>query len=241
MGLKKFTEARIALGRTGVSITPAANLELKLAHAFARDAVYDILDKKGIQQELEEMGQNPVFLSTKATDRLQYLKDPSSGKMLDEASADRLTRASHEKADLCIVIADGLSATAVNLHAITLLRSLFPLLKAEGVSTTNIIVVEQGRVAISDVIGNLMAAKISMILIGERPGLSASDSMGVYLTYDPRPGNTDEMRNCVSNIRPGGLPVQKAADKIIYLLKRALEMKLSGVLLKDMEDQQLLS
>jgi ethanolamine ammonia-lyase small subunit len=232
--LKQITAARIALGRTGVSIPTNAHLQFKMAHAFARDAVYHLLDKQSIQTGMEALGLPYLFLQSCAIDKTQYLQRPDLGRKLHpQSKADIQKENTIVPFDICINIADGLSAEAINKHALPLLTILIPALKANRLSIAPICIIEQGRVAISDETGNLLHAKLPIILIGERPGLSATDSLGVYFTYNPKVGNTDALRNCVSNIRPEGLSYEFAAKKILQLIHESIRLQLSGVELKD--------
>ena len=232
ISLREFTAARIALGRVGASIPIKQSLEFKLAHAHARDAVYSVLDIDGLLKSLEVCGLPVLHLHSMATNRAKYLKRPDRGRQLNEESASQLTDYA-TGADITIIIADGLSATAINENAPGLLKLLIPMLTAAKLKLAPVCVVEQGRVAIGDDIASGLNAKLSIILIGERPGLSSADSMGAYLTYNPQPGLTDESRNCISNIRRGGLSYKLAAEKIFYLVQEAFNRKLSGVELKD--------
>lgn len=232
--LKEFTAARIALGRAGSSIPVKQSLTFNLAHAHARDAVYSELDVQKLSGELAELDLPFLQLHSKAAYREQYLQRPDLGRQLDDGSADLLS-GHHAPADIVIVIADGLSATAVNHNSINLLKVLVPQLLSAGLKIAPICLVKQGRVAVADDIGAQILSGLSIILIGERPGLSAADSMGAYLTFGPRPGLTDESRNCISNIRTHGLSVKQASKKIFYLVQEALRRKLSGVGLKDNE------
>jgi ethanolamine ammonia-lyase small subunit len=231
VGLRKFTNARIALGRTGVSVPTSESLKFTLAHAFARDAVFDRLQVAGCRLQIERL--HPcLVLHSRVLDRQQYLQRPDLGRRLNDESLDEVRTLSGIY-DICINVADGLSATAVNDHAAPLLDILIPRIKDTGWSLAPICIIEQGRVAISDETGSELGAKLSLILIGERPGLSSPDSLGAYLTYGPAIGNTDERRNCISNINANGLSYEAAADKIIYLVSESLKLKLSGVKLKD--------
>ena len=230
--LKEFTAARIAIGRTGTSIPIKETLQFKLAHAHARDAVYSVLDTEGLLNSLKIFNLPLLHLHSKAASRHKYLKRPDHGRQLDEESEEQLKEHS-SRYDISIIVADGLSAEAVNQNAFDLLKILVPKLQSAELEIAPLCLVEQGRVAVGDDIGFGLNAKLSIILIGERPGLSAADSMGAYLTYDPRPGLTDESRNCISNIRPQGLKAKPAADKIFYLVIEAFKRKLSGVGLKD--------
>ena len=230
--LKEFTAARIGLGRAGASIPIKQSLAFNLAHAHARDAVYSELDLDKLSEELKQFDLPVLQLHSLAAYREQYLQRPDLGRQLDDDAVAQLFDYS-TNCDIVIAIADGLSATAVNHHALSLLKVLIPQLLAAGLNVSPICLVKQGRVAIADDIGLHMKAKLSLILIGERPGLSAADSMGAYLTFDPRPGLTDESRNCISNIRPHGLNFKQASKKIFYLIQESLKRKLSGVALKD--------
>lgn len=231
--LRDFTAARIAIGRTGNSIPLQELFDFKLAHAHARDAVHSELDTDGITHTLGQFNA-PVFnLHSKASNRSKYLKRPDYGRQLNEQSIQQLEAFDTPETDIAIIIADGLSATAVNQYAVSLLDALIPTLLSAKLKLAPLTIVKQGRVAIADEIGYLLHTKLSLILIGERPGLSSPDSMGAYLTYNPKPGLTDEARNCISNIRPDGLNMQLAADKIFYLVSESLKRKLSGVELKD--------
>jgi len=231
--LKEFTRARIAIGRVGASIPTKESLQFNLAHAHARDAVYSVLDVDGLFGALKVFDLPVLHLHSKAFTRHKYLKRPDMGRQLDEGSAPHLT--GYSSYDVAIIIADGLSAAAVNENAFGLLNLLIPKLRASKLTIAPLCLVEQGRVAIGDDIADGLDAKFSIVLIGERPGLSAADSMGAYLTYNPKPGLTDESRNCVSNIRPHGLKYKPAAEKIFYLVNEAFKRKLSGVGLKDNE------
>jgi len=232
ISLREFTPARIAIGRTGTSIPLKQSLEFKLAHAHARDAVYSTLGTEDLAYSLKAFNLPVLHLHSNAINRSKYLKRPDLGRQLDEESAEQL-KDYGTATDVVIIIADGLSATAVNENAHGLLQILIPTLLAAKFKLAPICLVGQGRVAIGDHIAHGLNAKFSILLIGERPGLSSADSMGAYLTYSPRPGLTDESRNCISNIRPQGLANKPAADKIFYLLNEAFKRKLSGVGLKD--------
>jgi ethanolamine ammonia-lyase small subunit len=231
--LKEFTAARIGIGRTGASIPVKQSLAFKLAHAHARDAVYSDLDIDKLSIDLKQFDLPVLQLHSKAAYREQYLQRPDLGRQLNEESIEQLNNHSVNGIDIVIVIADGLSAAAVNGNAISLLKILIPQLQSAGLKLAPLCFVKQGRVAIADDIGMQLKAKLSLILIGERPGLSSADSMGAYLTFNPRAGLTDESRNCISNIRPQGLTFKPAAKKIFYLVQEAFKRKLSGVALKD--------
>lgn len=233
VSLRSFTNARIALGRTGVSVPVKEALQFKMAHAHARDAVFSHIEKEKIFTALQFFQQPVFFLHSKATDRHTYLQRPDLGRRLNEESVAKLTNFKSKGYDICITIADGLSSTAVNMHAMQLLVLLIPMLQEIKLTVAPFCIVEQGRVAIGDETASLLKTKISLILIGERPGLTAADSMGVYLTYNPGIGLTDESRNCVSNIRPEGMNYDNAASKIFYLINESRRLQISGVSLKD--------
>ncbi len=237
--LKAFTNARIALGRTGVATPLKEILDFRMCHAHARDAVYSILNIDKLTAALQQFQIPLITVNSKANDRTVYLQRPDLGRKLNDASANNLKNETSHSADVAIIIADGLSATAINEHAVHVVKKLIPLLKQSVLTITPLVIAEQARVAIADEIGSILQAKLSVILIGERPGLSSPDSMGAYITYQPVPGKTDESRNCISNIRPEGLGYELAAEKIAKLIKTSLQLKLSGILLKD-EEQNLL-
>lgn len=234
--LRTHTAARIAQGRAGHGLPTAALLQFQLDHARARDAVYDSLDLHRLLPELTALRPDapaPVLLQSRAIDRPTYLKRPDWGRQLSPDAAQRLAGQAYAFTDLCIVLADGLSATAINHHAVPLLTRLLPELDQLGWSLTPLCVVEQGRVAVADEVAHALNAALTLMLIGERPGLTSPDSLGAYLTYAPRPGLTDEARNCISNIRPEGLPYALATQKLVYMLSKIRNRKLSGVGLKD--------
>ncbi|RJF96131.1 ethanolamine ammonia-lyase subunit EutC [Noviherbaspirillum saxi] len=229
--LRSLTNARIALGRAGASTPCAELLRFSLAHAQARDAVHCLLDCDALQQELALANFRSLRVHSKADNRHTYLLRPDLGRRLDEDSASRLAQAPRAT-ELAIVIADGLSATAVQRHAVPLLKMLRTKTSFEW-NTTPVVLAQQGRVALGDEIGEMLGAKIVAVLIGERPGLSSPDSLGIYLTYEPRVGRMDSERNCISNVRPEGLSYEAAAYKLAFLIKHALQLQLSGVLLKE--------
>ena len=231
--LKEYTAARIALGRTGTAEPLQALLQFRLAHALARDAVYAVLDQQLLLQEIQSLHQAAFLLHSQAANRSEYLQYPDRGRRLHERSIAQLKEFNSTGYDVCLVLADGLSATAINNHSIRVLKLLLPLFESAGFSVAPICVMQEGRVAIGDECGYQLQAKLVAVLIGERPGLSSPDSLGVYLTYQPTPGLTDESRNCISNIRPEGLPYQAAAEKIFYLINESFRLQLSGVGLKD--------
>ncbi|AIY42229.1 Ethanolamine ammonia-lyase light chain [Collimonas arenae] len=238
--LRQFTDARIALGRSGVSLPTSAQLAFQLAHARARDAVHLRLDVKALTNSLRDADPDVhcIVVSSAAGNRDTYLQRPDLGRRLNAASRTMLlelhqSHPPHESYDLSIVIADGLSALAIAQNAQPFLDALMAKLAPDNLSLAPLTIVQQGRVAIGDEVGEIFNAKMVVILIGERPGLSSPDSMGLYLTWAPRVGLTDESRNCISNVRPAGLSYEEAAVKLHYLLTQALRRQLSGILLKD--------
>ena len=232
-GLRSFTKARIGLGSTGVATPLKEVLDFKMCHAHARDAVYSVLKVGEIMGSLKQFDL-PVFaVKSKAKDRIDFLQRPDHGRQLDEDSFNQLRSFNSPASDIAIAVADGLSATAINEHAVPVLDRLIPTLKKACFTISPLIIAEQARVALADEIGDLLHAKLTLILIGERPGLSSPDSMGAYLTFNPKPGSTDESRNCVSNIRPEGLSYELAAEKLFKLIQASLQLKLSGVSLKE--------
>lgn len=230
--LKKHTAARIGLGRSGTSMPLSETLAFKLAHAHARDAVFSEMDKEKIRVKTARFGLPVADVFSRAKDRKTYLQNPDAGRKLSPESAKYLENFTGENS-IVIIIADGLSALAVDEQAVPLLDFLIPQLQKNNYKIGLIALAEQGRVALADEIGYITKAKLSLMLIGERPGLSSADSLGVYLTYKPKPRLTDDSRNCISNIRPQGLPPETAAEKIVHLVNEACKLELSGVRLKD--------
>jgi ethanolamine ammonia-lyase small subunit len=241
--LRAYTPARVALDRAGSSMATRPALEFALAHAQARDAVYSELDLGTIVEALAERGISAVAAASAAEGRAQYLRRPDLGRRLSAASATALglLEAARLKAatdnrqpatSLSVILADGLSALATQRHAIPLLDALLALLD-ESWTLTPIVVAEQARVALGDEVGTLLQADVSVMLIGERPGLSSPDSLGAYITWSPRVGRTDAERNCVSNIRVGGLDYANAAQKIAWYVSEGRRLGLSGVAVRE--------
>jgi ethanolamine ammonia-lyase small subunit len=229
--LKELTPARVALGRTGASLPTSALLGFTLDHARARDAVHAAFDASAL---IAELGLTAHRVTSRAVDRQTYLRRPDLGRRLDPVSVEALTGLRGKtEGRLAIVIGDGLSPRAVHAHAVELMRHLTPQLAADGIAMADVIVASDARVALGDEIGACLAAKMVVVLIGERPGLSAPDSLGAYLTFAPRLGLTDADRNCVSNIHRAGLSYDEAAFKIAWLVREALARGVTGVALKD--------
>jgi len=224
--LRDFTMARVSLGRTGDALPYRELLDLRRAHAAARDAVHERLDVVSLRMECEQRGWDTVAVRSNACDRAQYLRRPDLGRLPDSAAKQTLTPGPF---DAVIVIADGLSALAVQRHAIAVLDRLLPKLREGEWKLAALVLVEQGRVAIADTLAQWLKAKLSVILIGERPGLTSPDSLGAYLTWDPSPGRTDAQRNCISNIRPEGLDYDPAAARIFTLMTEMRRKQLSGI------------
>jgi len=227
--LRQYTSARVGLNRAGFSLAIGEVLDFQLAHAQARDAVHATLDVQSLSMGLRERQLAFCVLRSAAPDRATYLRHPDLGRKLSSDSASQLASA---PCDLAIVIADGLSALAVTRHALPLLDEVLPTVMDNKWSVGPICIVEQGRVAIADAVGAALQAKISIVLIGERPGLSSPDSLGAYITWAPRPGRTDAERNCISNIRPEGLGYAAAAGMLAFYLRESLRRQLSGITLK---------
>jgi ethanolamine ammonia-lyase small subunit len=235
--LRRYTRARIALGRAGSGLPTAPLLAFELAHAQARDAVHQPLDASTLHAALRERGLTSLDVHSAAPDRDHYLRRPDLGRRLDAASLEALRAAAALPVDIVFVIADGLSSRAVAAHALPLLDTLLP--KLGGWRVGPLVVARQSRVALGDEVGASLRAAFVVMLIGERPGLSSPDSMGLYLTAAPCVGRTDAERNCISNVRPEGLGYVAAAAKLHYLLTRARALGYTGVKLKDDSDEVL--
>ena len=258
--LRRYTDARVALGRVGHSLPTSAHLAFQLDHAQARDAVHLPLDTLGVLTSLHAQGLETLLLHSAAPDRASYLQRPDWGRRLDKRShqtlADwRVQQALHEHGtsgdsdkrdanastyDLAFVIADGLSARAVHSSAVAVLAATLKLLNNDSAQTWSVApvaVVEQGRVAVGDEVGQALRARAVVVVIGERPGLSSPDSLGVYLSWAPKVGLTDASRNCISNVRPAGLSVDAAAAKLHQLLSASRLRQRSGIALKDEGDE----
>lgn len=229
--LSEFTAARIALGRAGSSLPTDEVLRFGLAHAQARDAVHAPLNTEQLTAQLRAEGFTATQVASQAHDRRVYLQRPDFGRLLQRADIDRLKSRAGSHA-IGIVIIDGLSSLAVQMHAVPLLRELRAQL-SWNLALSPIVVATQGRVALGDAIAEALKLELVIVLIGERPGLSSPDSLGVYVTYAPRIGSNDAQRNCVSNIRPQGLSYVNAAHKIKWLCENAMIHRLTGVALKD--------
>jgi ethanolamine ammonia-lyase small subunit len=239
--LRQFTAARIALGRSGVSLPTQPQLAFQLAHAQARDAVQLELDVPQLLHDLQAAGlagaEDGLVLDSAATNRLTYLQRPDLGRRLSDASravlANQIGQSQERRHDISLVMADGLSALAIARNAVPFLAALMRQLAPENWSMAPLAVVRLGRVAVADEVGEQLGARIVVLLIGERPGLSSPDSLGLYVTWMPRVGLNDADRNCISNVRPAGLGYEGAARKLHYLLREMRAREISGVSLKD--------
>ncbi|QWG21915.1 ethanolamine ammonia-lyase subunit EutC [Bradyrhizobium sediminis] len=231
--LRDLTSARVGLGRAGASLPTGALLEFTLAHARARDAVHAAFDGPALISGLDGLGLETLAVSSCARERTDYLRRPDLGRKLDQVSRQLLASRNAGPCRLAIVVGDGLSPAAVNAHAVALVRSLMPRLAGERIEIEHAVVASGARVALGDEIGAMLGARMVVVLIGERPGLSAPDSLGAYLTFAPRPGVTDAERNCVSNIHGAGLGYDEAAFRIAWLVHEGLARGVTGVALKD--------
>jgi len=234
LALCRFTRARIALGRVGHAVPTRVLLDFQLAHARARDAVHLPWDVAGFAAQLGDLGEEALLLDTPVAARDEYLRRPDLGRIVTKESKNRLRSVTAGEIDIALIVTNGLSSTAVERHGIPLLQAIMNGYRARQLRIAPIALVANGRVALLDDIGSAASARLAVIIVGERPGLSAADSLGIYLTYAPQPGNTDAERNCISNIRPPeGLSYAAAAEKLMYLSDEALRRGISGVALKD--------
>ena len=231
--LRELTPARVGLGRAGASLPTKALLEFTLDHARARDAVHAGFDRAGILSGLQGLGLAALEVGSEASTRQDYLRRPDLGRTLDRNSRQILASAGDGPCGVAIVVGDGLSPTAVNAHAVALVGSLAARLAIDGIKIGHALVASGARVALGDEIGAILGTRMMVMLIGERPGLSAPDSLGAYLTFAPRLGRIDAERNCVSNIHGAGLGYDEAAFRIAWLVREALARKITGVGLKD--------
>ncbi|QKI89488.1 ethanolamine ammonia-lyase subunit EutC [Thiomicrorhabdus xiamenensis] len=248
--LRQFTSARIGLGRAGVSLPTEEMLEFQLAHAQARDAVHTPLDVTALLAQLATIRQAtfpsaPILLASQAKDRMHYLQRPDLGRRLQHSMRDLLSTycsGPGKEYDLALVVVDGLSSKAVQNNVTPFLAALLEELTQDGQEwrLAPLSVVQQGRVAIGDEVAESLRAKAVLVMIGERPGLSSPDSLGLYLTWAPRVGLTDACRNCISNVRPMGLSFKEAAERAFYLLRESRRKQLSGVHLKDRSDEHVI-
>lgn len=234
--LRAYTAARIALGRTGAALPTQEVLRFGLAHAQARDAVHIPLDTAALTDQLQAQGHTTLVVQSAAADRATYLLRPDLGRRLSAASAEALRSAAPDGGyDLVLVVGDGLSSLAGQRHAAALVQAIVALAPADW-TLGPAVVATQARVALGDEVGALLRARLVAVLIGERPGLSAPDGVGIYLTWQPQVGRHDAQRNCISNVRPEGLPISTAAARLWWLCREARRLGLTGVGLKDRSD-----
>jgi len=239
--LAEHTAARIALGRCGGSLPTGETLRFALSHAQARDAVHTPLDVAALAAQLADAGFQSLSATSAARDRSEYLQRPDYGRRLDAASRAALDASTEEGWDVLCVIGDGLSSRAIERNAVRFLTELRPYLENASLRVGPVVIATQARVALADEVGELLRARFALMLIGERPGLSSPDSMGLYLTHQPRVGRLDSERNCISNVRPEGLPYREAAYKLAWLLNAAVKLGATGVTLKDESDSRALA
>lgn len=236
--LRRLTAARIGLSRSGASLSTAPLLAFQLAHARARDAVHAELDTPRLASDLAPLGLPVLTVSSAASDKQTYLMRPDLGRALTPESEQTLAAAGHGgSCDVAFVVSDGLSARAVQSHAAPVVSATLQLLRREDWRLAPLVVVSHGRVAVGDAVASALRATCVVVLIGERPGLSAPDSMGAYLTCRPGVLTSDADRNCVSNIRPDGIGYADAAAKLAHLLNAMRKDGISGVSLKDTSDR----
>lgn len=231
--LRTLTPARVALGRSGSGLPTSALLAFTLDHARARDAVHAPLNADAVALDIATLGCETIGIASQAESRADYLRRPDLGRKLAPSWRAALAARPNTPCDLAIMIADGLSAAAVHAHAGALMRDLLPRLAALKMSVGPVLIATGARVALGDEVGLLCKATMMLTLIGERPGLSAPDSLGAYMTFEPKPGRTDAERNCVSNIHRAGLSYDEAAFKIAWLVREGFSRGISGVALKD--------
>jgi ethanolamine ammonia-lyase small subunit len=231
--LRGLTPARVGLGRAGASLPTEALLEFMLDHARARDAVHAAFDVSGLISGLNDLGLDAIAVCSRAGERKDYLGRPDLGRSLDQPSTQALMSRKGGACQVAIVVADGLSPIAANDHALRVVERLLPRLANDRIGIGPVVVARGARVALGDEIGALLCARMMVMLIGERPGLSAADSLGAYLTFAPKVGRTDAERNCISNIRGAGLGYEEAASRIAWLIREALAREVTGVRLKD--------
>lgn len=237
---RSVTPARLALGRVGAGMPTDEVLRFGWAHAMARDAIHAALDVPKLEATLHAQGWTVAHTHSRAPDRVTYLRRPDLGRVIDPNEIAKLRAVPIMPSDICIVIGDGLSSLAVDRHAAPLLAALKPHL-AQELKRAPVVIATQARVALADEVADLLQAKLSIMLIGERPGLSSPDSLGIYITHAPFRGRSDAERNCISNVRPEGLSYAAAAFKLAWLVREALGRGLTGIDLKDESDLVLLA
>ncbi|WP_315832334.1 ethanolamine ammonia-lyase subunit EutC [Bradyrhizobium prioriisuperbiae] len=238
---RSVTPARLALGRAGAGMPTDEVLRFGWAHAMARDAIHAALDVPALDAALRQQGRDVIEVRSQASDRMTYLRRPDLGRVLDPEDVRKLQAMKASPSDVCIVIGDGLSSLAIDRHAAPLLAALQPLLADHVRCAPAVVIATQARVALADEVADIMNTKLSIMLIGERPGLSSPDSLGIYITHAPYRGRNDAGRNCISNVRPEGLSYAMAAFKLNWLIREALRRAVTGVDLKDESDLALMA
>ncbi|MBY0381727.1 MAG: ethanolamine ammonia-lyase subunit EutC [Xanthobacteraceae bacterium] len=236
---RRLTPARLALGRVGAGMPTDEVLRFGWAHAMARDAIHAPFDAQSLEATLRDQGWNPLQVHSRAADRATYLRRPDLGRVLDPGDIEKLKKWPVPRANLCFVVGDGLSSLAIERHAAPLLEALKRHLATE-LHQTPLIIATQARVALADDIAAVLKPRLVIMLIGERPGLSSPDSLGIYITHAPFVGRSDADRNCISNVRPEGLTYDAAAFRLAWLVREAFRRQLTGVDLKDESDLKLL-
>lgn len=235
--LATATPARIALGRSGSALPTREVLSFALDHARARDAVHAEINRARLAEQLRQRGLTALEAESRAINRQHYLQRPDLGRRLDDVSLERLRQAANPNGGLAIAIADGLSAKAVETHAVSVVDALLPHIEKLGLTLSPLVICRGGRVGLGDEIGMALGASMMAMLIGERPGLSSPDGLSVYLTHSPQPGRTDAERNCISNIRTDGLAPPLAAARLAWLIDQARTLGQTGVALKDESEE----
>jgi ethanolamine ammonia-lyase small subunit len=232
--LKSFTEARIGIGRSGSSVPTAEWMKFKLAHARAKDAVYEAFNSEECIARLKEMGLSVLEVQSNVDGFMDYLKRPDLGRQLQEKDGKLLAETQHKDGpfDVVLIVASGLSAGAIHANAVPFINAVVPLLKKHGLKIAPIIIAHHSRVALQDPVGEALKAKVAVTLIGERPGLVSAESMGIYMVFQPLTGKTDADRNCISNVRKNGLSPEAAAGQLHRLVTATLKQCVSGVQLK---------
>lgn len=239
--LKQFTDARIALGRAGGSLPTRPALAFQLAHAEAKDAVLKKLDIALLEQQLSALQHKMLHVQSDAADKDVYLKRPDLGRELSEESRLQLKQYAQQHPaayDVLIVAGDGLSARAIEDNAPYFIQQFYTACHEQNWSVAPLVIAVGSRVALGDEIASILRAKMLVMLIGERPGLSSPDSMGIYYTWQAQKGCHDAMRNCISNVRPAGLPVQVAIQRLVALMRKSCALGMSGVHLKDEHEME---
>lgn len=225
--LKQFTNARVALRTSGVSLCTEELLALKLAHARAVDAVWTDWNRIKISDELKLVGIESLLVDSEASNRIHYVQNPQSGCIVNGQSQSTIQSLKYENA-ISIVLADGLSPIAAQEQGSKIIACLMENLRSLAMSIHPVFICNNGRVAIGDSIGEIAKSKIAIVIIGERPGLTTPQSLGIYITLNPRSTSTNANRNCISNIHPEGLSIEQASNECKQLIEKMLTHNISG-------------